>query len=371
MTKVLYFVDRLRHGGIQQLILEILKHYDRENMQIDLLIFNDGETYPLEEEIRKLGINIYKIDGWIKTPLSYITQKKVLDKFYKEHHDYKVVHLHSSSKNFLVLKEAKKYGIPMRIAHSHNIGFQTKNKAKILIGNILKNELIKNATDYFACSRLAGEWLFGKKQEIKIIHNAIDYERFKFNNDIRIETRKKLKFSDEDIVIGHVGRFTNQKNHNFLIDIFYELYLKNKNYKLLLVGIGEKENEIKNKIKTLGIQENVLFIGFCDEVNKIMQAMDIFVFPSLYEGLGLVLIEAQASGLPCITSKYVVPSEVKINENFKFLELNNNPKEWANEIMNIPIKRKSIDNEIIEAGYLIDDMVKKLQQYYLKQKERK
>ena len=160
--KVLYFVDRLRHGGIQQLLIEILKNIDKTKIQMDVLVFNDGITYPLEDEVKKLGVNLYKINGWIKTPLSYIKQKKVLDEFYKEHNDYNVVHLNSSSKNFLLLKEAKKFGIPIRIAHAHNVGFQTKNKVKILVGNILKNALIKNATDYFACSKTAGEWLFGK-----------------------------------------------------------------------------------------------------------------------------------------------------------------------------------------------------------------
>ena len=370
MTKVLYFVDRLRHGGIQQLILEILKHYDRENMQIDLLIFNDGETYPLEEEIRKLGINIYKIDGWIKTPLSYITQKKVLDKFYKEHHDYKVVHLHSSSKNFLVLKEAKKYGIPMRIAHSHNIGFQTKNKAKILIGNILKNELIKNATDYFACV-----WLFGDNIIntilFKVILYAVEYDKFKYNKEARCKIREEININEECILFGNVGRFTNQKNHTFLIDIFNEINKINQNTKLILIGIGEKEEEIRQKVNNLELKNRIIFAGFKNNVNEYMSAIDVFLMPSLYEGLPVVGVEAQASGLPCFMSKDVITNEVKITNNVKFISLDNTEKEWAEEILKSDLNRKDTINELKEAGYLIDDMVKKLQDYYIKQKEEK
>ena len=162
--KVLYFVDRLRHGGIQQLIVEILKKMDKEKVQIDLLVFDDGQTYPLEEVVKDLGINLYKIDAWIWKPWDYLKQAKTLDKFFKEHHDYKAVHMHSSSKNFMVLKKAKKYGIKIRIAHSHNIGFQSKNKLKIMVGNIFKKPLKKYATDYFACSKLAGKWLFDDEE---------------------------------------------------------------------------------------------------------------------------------------------------------------------------------------------------------------
>lgn len=365
-VKVLYFVDRMLRGGIQSLVIDWVTKFDKEKIHIDFLLLDDGNKYELEEVLTNLGCKVYKLkDIWVRNPIDFIKLDKALNEFFKLHHDYKVVHLHSTSKNYMVLKYAKKYGIPIRIAHSHNIEFQTKSLYKKIFGNILKPNLIKYATDYFACSKLAGEWLFGKKQKIKIIHNAIDYEKFKFDNNIRIHMRQQLKFSNEDIVVGHVGRFTNQKNHNFLIDIFYELYLKNRNYKLLLVGTGEKQDEINNKIKSLGIQENVLFVGFSNEVNKIMQAMDIFVFPSLYEGLGLVLIEAQASGLPCVTSKDVVPIEVKINENLKFLELKNNPKDWADEIANIQLKRKSVTNEIKESGYLIDDIVEELTEFYL------
>lgn len=367
-VKVLYFVDRLRHGGIQQLLIEILKHIDKEKVQLDVLVFDDGEKYPLEEEVKKLGINLYKIDGWIKSPFSYIKQKNVLDKFYKEHHDYKAVHLNSSSKNFFVLKEAKKFGIPIRIAHAHNVGFQTKNKIKIKIGNILKKQLIKNATDYFACSKLAGEWLFGdeiiKTNKFKVIHNAVDYNKFKFNIDARNRIRNELNIDDSCILFGNVGRFTNQKNHTFLIDIFKEIHKNNKNTKLILIGIGEKEEEIKQKVTNLGLKDDVIFAGFKNNANEYMSVIDAFLMPSLYEGLPVVGVEAQASGIPCFISKDVVTNEVKIADNVKFISLQEPAKKWADEILSSDLQRKNNKEKLKNAGYFIDDMVVELEKHY-------
>ena len=367
-VKVLYFVDRLRHGGIQQLLMEILRNIDKEKVQIDVLVFDDGQIYPLEEEVKNLGINLYKIEGWIKTPLSYIKQKKVLDKFFKEHNDYKVVHLNSSSKNFLVLKEAKKYGIPIRIAHAHSVGFQTKNKIKIRIGNILKNQLIKNVTNYFACSKIAGEWLFGKEivefNKFKLIHNAVDYNKFKFNENIRNKIRDELKIDSNCILFGNVGRFTHLKNHTFLIDIFEKIHKKNKNTKLIFIGIGEKEEEIKQKVNNLKLNEDVIFAGFKSNVNEYFSAMDALIVPSLYEGLSIVGIEAQSSGLPCFMSE-TVANEVKVANNLKFISLKKSAEEWADEILKSDLERKDNEIKLKEAGYFMEDMIKELERIYL------
>lgn len=365
--KVLYFVDRLRHGGIQQLIVEILKKMDREKVQIDLLVFDDGQTYPLEEVVKNLGIHLYKIDAWIWKPWDYLKQQKALEKFFQEHHDYKVVHMHSSSKNFMVLKIAKKYGIQTRIAHSHNIGFQSKNKIKILIGDLFKKPLKKYATHYFACSKLAGKWLFGDA-EVKIIHNAVDYEKFKFNQARRDELRKELGIED-CLVIGNVGRFTNQKNHAFLVDIFHEIYKKNEKAVLMLVGIGEKEQEIRDKVKSLGLEKNVKFMGFCSNTNELLGCMDVFLLPSLYEGLPVVGVEAQCTGLPCFMSKDVITDEVKIAENVTFIALEKTPEEWAEIILNSDLSRRDTYEELKNAGYFIEQTVEVLEKFYREEVE--
>lgn len=369
-VKILYFVDRMLRGGIQTFVIENMKHMDRNKVQIDYLLLDDGVKYELEDTLKEMGSNVYKLNGvWLRKPTDYFNYFKKIDKFFKEHHDYKVVHLHSSSKNFYVLKSAKKYGIPVRIAHSHNIGFQSKSKLQIMIGNLCKPLLKKYATDYFACSKLAGEWLFGKENvengKVKIIHNAVDYQKFKMNEEVRNSIRKELNIEDK-LVIGHVGRFTNQKNHTFLIDIFNEIHKKNSNSVLMLVGIGEKEDEIKEKVKKLEIEQNVLFMGFQDNVNELMWAMDVFLMPSLYEGLPVVGVEAQATGMPCFMSKDVVTDEVKITESVKFISLNETAEKWAEEILNSDLERKDTRDDLKKAGYFIDDMAGELADFYKK-----
>ena len=337
-AKVLLFVDRMRHGGIQQFLIENVKHMDKTKVDINVLTLDDGETYPLEQAIQDAGATYYKLKGiWISKPTDYFKYAKAIDRFFTIHNDYKVIHMNASSKNFILLKYAKKYHIPVRIAHSHNIDFQTKNPVKKIVGNLLKIPMKKYATDYFACSYLAGEWLFGKKNvkndKVKVIHNAVDYKNFKYNEKERKEMRKEFNIKENEILFGHVGRFTNQKNHTFLIDIFNEIHKQNKQTKLIMVGIGEKEQEIKDKVKSLGIESSVVFAGFRKDVNKIMQAMDVFLLPSLYEGLPVVGVEAQAAGLPCFTSKDVVTKEVQITKAMNFISLDKSAKEWANIIL--------------------------------------
>ncbi len=369
--KVLLFVDRMRHGGIQQFLIENIKYMEKNKVQVDVLTLDDGETYPLEKTLQELDCNFYKLKGiWINKLTDYFKYATAIDKFFIEHNDYKVVHMNASSKNFILLKYAKKYQIPIRIAHSHNIDFQTKNPMKKIVGNILKVPMKKYATDYFACSYLAGEWLFGKKnienKKVKVIHNAVDYKKFQYNEEIRTKIRKEFQLKKEDILIGHVGRFTNQKNHTFLIDIFYEMVKQNKNVKLIMVGIGEKEQEIKNRVKELKIENNVIFAGFRKNVNEIMQAMDVFLLPSLYEGLPVVGVEAQAAGLPCFMSKDVITKEVKITQNLTFISLEKSAKEWADSILNSDLSRRDTKQELKVSGYFIEDTAKELVDIYTK-----
>lgn len=369
-TKVLLFVDRMRQGGIQQFIIENVKHMNKDKVQIDVLTLDDLVTYPLEDELKKYDVNFYKLKNvWINHIFDYVKYTKEVNNFFKNNHDYKVIHMNGSSKNFLLLKYAKKYNIKVRIVHSHNTDFQTKNIIKKIIGNILKIPMRNYATNFFACSTIAGIWLFNKKNvsngNVKIIRNAVDYDKFKFNKETRDKIRKKLKIKNNEILIGHVGRFTNQKNHKFLIDIFKEINKKNNNTKLVLIGTGELENLIKEKVKKYELEDKVIFLGFRSDVNDLMQAMDIFLFPSLYEGLPVVLIEAQAASLPIFTSKDVVSNEVNITDKVKFISLKESSKKWADEILKCDLNRKSTYKDIKNAGYLIEDTAKELLKFYL------
>ena len=365
-VKVLYFVDRMLRGGIQTFVLENWRHMDHTKVQIDFLLLDDGHTYELEDTLRGLGSRIYKLKGiWITKPKDFVSYRRAVDAFFKKHHDYRVVHLHSTSKNYMVLKYAKKYGIPVRIAHSHCIDFQTKSKGQVLVGNLFKPLLKYYATDYFARSEEAGRWLFGKKK-VTVIKNAVDIDKYRYESIKADCMRKKLKI-DGKKVVGHVGRFTHQKNHTFLIDIFKELVELDSDYRLLLIGEGVLEEQIKAKAKTYGVENKIIFAGFKTNVEDYMQAMDLFVFPSETEGLGLVLIEAQAAGLPCYTSEKVVPKEAKVSNLLTYISLEDGPKMWAEQIDKTwkKFKRETPEDAIAERGYSIVETAKQLERYYL------
>lgn len=369
--KVLYFVDRMLRGGIQSLVIDWVSRFDKSKLQVDFLLLDDGNKYELEDKLTELGCNVYKLNGiWIRHLYDFKKQAKSLNEFFKEHHDYKVVHLHSSSKNYLVLKYAKKYGIPMRIAHSHNIDFQTKNVIKKLYGNLLKPKLIKYSTNYFSCSILAGKWLFGSRiinsKDFEVIHNSVDFQKFEYNSKTRKEKRKELGIKENELVVANVGRFSKQKNHRFLIDIFNEIQKKNGNAKLVLVGIGELESEIKKKVQELKLDDKVIFTGFRNDVSELYQSFDVFLMPSLHEGLPVVGVEAQASGLPCFMSKGVITDEVKIANNVYFISLNKSAKEWANILLETDLKRKNNYEYFKNAEYFIEDTTEKLTNFYLK-----
>lgn len=366
-VRVLYFVDRMLHGGIQTFVLKNWEHMNHKKVQIDFLLLDDGNNYELDDALRQMGSTVYKLESiWIRRPWDYFSYCKALDIFFQMHHDYQIVHLHSSSKNFPVLMFAKKYGVSTRIAHSHNTDFQTESVYRKIAGNLFKPMLIHYSTDFFACSQAAGKWLFGNSN-VTIVKNGVDTEQFSYDRSKAQEVRKQFGIQEDEIVIGHVGRFTHQKNHTFLIEIFKAVYDRNKRYRLLLVGSGELESKIREKVQRYGLENAVIFAGYQMDTGRMMQAMDLFVFPSVYEGLGLVLIEAQAAGLPCLTSQDVVPMEARVCELLNFVPLQNNPEDWAEKIIEVSIeKRPDMRTLIMESGYDIRKTAMFLQDYYLK-----
>ena len=368
--KILYFVDRMLRGGIQSLLIDWVSRFDKTKISVDFLLLDDGNDYELENTLKKLGCNVYKLKGiWINNPFDFVKEATALDIFFKEHHNYQIIHMHSSSKNYLVLKYAQKYGIPTRISHSHNTDYQTNNRIKKIIGDILKKKLIKYSTDYFACSVMAGEWMFGKDKvssgKVKIIHNAVDYKKFKYNENIRKKIRNEFNIKNNEILIGNVGRFVEQKNHSFLIDVFNEIHRIDKDTKLILVGSGGNEDLVKNKVKELGLTKAIIFTGFRNDVNMIMQAMDVFLMPSLYEGLPVVGVEAQAAGLPCFMSKDVITKEVQISNCVHFISLDSSAREWAKTILNSNLNRVNNEKQLKENGYMIEDTILDLTYFYI------
>lgn len=368
-TKVLLFVDRLRVGGIQTLLVNLLEHFDLDKLQVDFLVLDDGIHYDLEDKVQALGATLYKLEGaWIYKPQDYLSYRKKVQGFFAEHHDYDAVHLHSSSKNFFVLHYAKKYGIPVRIAHSHNTGFQSKSKAQILLGNVLKGPLKKSANYYFACSAYAGEWLFGKKAveqgKVHVMPNGIDLDKFQYSEDTRTALRRELGVEGKT-VIGNVGRFTPQKNHSVLIDIFEEIHRQNPDTVLLLAGIGELMDETKEKVKARGLEDCVQFLGFRTDVMNLTQAMDVFLMPSLYEGFPVTGIEAQAVGLPCAFSD-TITREAKLIDQVEYISLEAPLTEWAEKTLALAgsCDRNACGKVLKERGFDINDIARFLEGFY-------
>lgn len=332
--RVAHIIGKMVGGGVESFIMNYYRNIDRSKIQFDFIIDSDSTVVP-RDEIEKLGGRIIEIPPYQKI-FSYI---KELKKVFKNN-NYKIVHSHLNSLSVFPLYCAFSSRVPVRIAHSHSTT-NRKEWKKNIIKNILKHFSKVFATDYFACSEHAARWLFGNKTfekgEVTIIHNAIDVEKFKYNEGIRKKIRKELKI-DNKLVLGHVGRFVQQKNHDFLIKVFAKVYKENKNTILLLIGEGPLEEQIRKKVKKYCLEDVVYFLGVRNDVNELMQAMDVFVFPSLYEGLGMALIEAQCSNLPCVISNKV-PEEAVINDNVFSVNLND-IKKWKEYILNLKNDRE-------------------------------
>ena len=350
-------------GGVESVVMNYYQHIDRNKIQFDFICDSDSIKIPYQE-IEALGGKVILIPPYQKIVQYHKELKKIL-----KQGNYKIVHSHINTLSVLSLFTAKCARVPVRIAHSHSTT-NPKEKKKNLIKQGLRPFSKVFATHYMCCSEFAGRWLFGDKEynkgNVYLINNAIDINRFKFNEAIRKEVRKELNLKEDTMAVGHIGRFGEQKNHNFLIDIFKELQKQKENSILLLVGQGKKEREIQEKVKELKLENKVIFLGQRKEVNKFYQAFDAFVFPSLYEGLGMCLIEAQCSNLYCLASDEV-PKIAKINENVEFLGLSEPAKEWANRILENSNKlpREPFNDKIKEIGYDITKEEKRLAQKYL------
>lgn len=347
MIKVLQIMDGKSFGGITKMMLDI------GNCISSDIIFEYLTAENIDERFYNLNINRNSLSG--RVIFNYR-----LYKFLKIN-KYEIVHINSGAFffTFFCVIVCKIVGVKRVIVHSHNtpkINFLKKILIKIF------NPLYMKLTDaHLTCSNMAASSLFTKIDDVILLKNGIDVEKFKFNDSIRNQYRKKINICDK-IVYGHVGRFHEQKNHKFLIDLFYEIQ-KEQDAVLLLIGIGELENCMKLKVKKLGIEDRVFFLGFRNDVDKILNAMDVFLFPSLYEGFGNVIIEALSCGLPVFVSNCVT-DEANISKNFHKInsfDLN----EWKNVILDVEINERANEYmNVIDAGYDIMYMANKLEQIY-------
>lgn len=364
MIRVLHVVTYMGRGGLETMLMNYYRHIDRSKIQFDFLVHRDFEA-DYDAEIRKLGGKIYHVSRLIPWSITY---RKELLAVFRNHPEYKIVHVHQDCLSSVALQCAKACGVPVRIAHSHNSN-QDKN-LKYFIKRHYMKKIPLYATELYACSKAAGNWMFGGK-EFRVLPNAIETKDYQYSENVDRKVRQEFGLGDH-IVIGHVGRFYPQKNHDFLIRIFYECCRLNSDVRLMLVGDGEDKNRIQEKVRDMGLQEKVIFTGIRSDVNELLQSMQVFVFPSLYEGLPVTMIEAQAAGLPCIISDQV-SEECEVTCGLvKRKSLQESPEEWARVILReVQNPRTDHRQEIRDAGYDITTAVEQLEAYYLKKQRDK
>lgn len=370
-VRVLHYIKHLESGGGETLLYNIYQNIDHSKVQFDFLV-NDSKEEKLDKKIRELGgrkIALIKKEPKftpLKILLVIIELRKLLAKG-----RYKIFHIHcSNGQGLLYAYIAKLANVPVRIVHIHNTSVDGKFIVfKHLFHELCKKLFISFPTDYFACSKLAADWLYTKSivenNKYTLIKNGIDINKFIFNRTIREKTRTKLGINEKKVLI-NIGRMEPEKNHIFLLNILSRLVALDNNYVLILIGTGSLKTKIKELARKMSLDSNIYFIDYTSQVQKYLWASDLFVLPSLHEGLGIVAIEAQAAGLKTIVSN-AVPKEAYISKNISSLSLDEGYKAWADKIFNINLDYKRLPElkSIKQAGYDIKDTAMFLQEFYL------
>lgn len=361
MIRVLHVVSSMPRAGLENALMNYYRHIDRNEIQFDFLMAKK-ERGDFDDEIESLGGKIYRIP--MSNPINYI---KDLNKFFKKHKEYTVCHVHHIPWGALSILMAKFNGVPTRISHVH---FAKSPSRALSAKSLMKWISRRFANRYFACGQVAGQNFFGEKivegPDFMIIKNAIDTERFRYDETVRRSLREKLGIAPDDFVIGHVARMTPVKNHKFTIDILHNLKsLKGTGkFKCIFVGDGPLRKEIEYYATEKGVAAECVFTGSVGDTQAYFQAMDYLIFPSLAEGLGLVVIEAQVAGLKCIASTGV-PEESRLSDLVDFLPLEIGALKWAEFVLeNGKYKRQSRLSDVKEAGYDIKSTVMELEKLY-------
>lgn len=351
----------MNRGGAETLLMNLFRQIDRTKVQFDFLTCKPGV---FDSEIEELGGIVHRIP--YVTEVGHFKFIKALQDFFNVNHTYQIIHSHLDKMSGLILKEAYKVGIPMRIAHSHN----TKSEGNLLIKtykSIYGSLVSKYASHLFACSADASKWLFNKKQNQAIIlKNGININKFSYSKEKRESKRQELNILDNQFVVGHVGRFNHQKNHIFLIEIFAEIHKRNSEAILILVGDGILRNKLEEKVRGLGLKDQVKFIGVREDVDQILMSFDVLLFPSIHEGLPLTLVESQGSGLPCVISD-CISDEIDMGAGLiQKIPLASSPQIWADCILKSKKISSNVSKKLRDRGYDIQETASWLQNYYLK-----
>ena len=348
-------------GGIEGYTMNYYRNMS-DNIEMDFITHEMKDEY-YKKEITSRGGKVYLMPRINSRNLKEFLTK--ISVFFKQNHEYDIIHCNMANAAIFYFYFAKKYGIKVRILHSHQNNLSDKfthrlrNAPLIYFGK-------KMATHNFACSKIAGDFLY-KKQKYEIINNAIDVEKFKYNEEIRKKIRKKEEFEKDEIVFANIGRFCNQKNQLFLIEIFNRIHEKNSKTKLLLIGAGESKEKIIKKIGLFGLNNCVFVKNSINNVNEYLQAIDVLVMPSLYEGLPVIGVEAQAAGVKCFFSN-TITKEAKILDKTEYINLNSSPDEWADIILEKIKNLESVDETktLQNKGYDIKKESQKMENLYMK-----
>lgn len=357
MIRVLHNIGTLANGGMESFIMNLYRHIDRSEVQFDFVVGHKTDwCQSYADEISSMGGRVFCLDE----SKSSVQQ---FGRILQENSDYRIVHSHRDAMSAFFLREAKKCHIPVRISHSHSAsetGWFKKIATRLLVPM-----LNHYATLRLACGEEAGLHLYGKKR-FMVFPNSIDLKKYKYNSHVALDKRIEIGVEKDALLIGHVGRFFPQKNHFFLIDVFSEVYKRNNHARLLLVGAGNLKPQVKKKVEDLGLADAVIFLENRTDVDELLQAMDIVLFPSLYEGFSMAMVEMQASGLRILSSDRV-PNEINVTGSVTFKSLNESASSWADQLLQLSqYDRNSINADLlVEAGLDVQANAHRLQDMYI------
>lgn len=360
MIRVLQVINAPDRGGTETMIMNIYRRIDRTQIQFD---FTNHKIQPgdYEAEILQMGGLIHYLPKLhINNFFKYISEWK---KLLSQHSEYEIIHIHNYNLSGIVAKIARQLGRKVIITHSHSTKLGMPF-IKRLGFKLLYNSMLRNSTHYFACGTNAGKFLFGNKQ-FTVVPNAIDTDVFKYSPEIRQQIRDSYGIPTDCKVYGHVGSFRVPKNHTFLIDIFAAIHKIEPDAKLIMVGSGDLLSEIKSKVELLGLTDHVIFAGQQQNVSNWLNAFDVFLMPSLWEGLPVSVVEAQCSGLNCVISD-VIDQDVNITDTVTFVSLDDPAEVWAQIITSVPDLNREAMGEIIKNSiYNIDSSTLRISEFYL------
>lgn len=365
--RILNLFTIMNRGGAETMVMNYYRKIDRSKVQFDFMVHRQ-ERGAYDDEIEAMGGRIFRMCPIY--PQNFGRYKKMLKVFFDEHPEYKILHSHMSELGYYAFREAEKHGVKVKVCHAHNApvkeSMNLKEKGQLLFRDYFKKKMLPYSDHLFICGEEAGNWLYGEenKNRFVMMNNAVDAEKFRYSPAVRDEVRKELEL-DGKFVLLNVGRFNPQKNHTFILDIFKEIKNIHSDSVLLLAGNGTLENEIKEKCHALGLDDSVHFLGLRSDIDRLLQSADIFLFPSLYEGLPVTMVEAQSSGIKCFISD-VIPQQCVLTDDVTALNLQKGAKHWAESITALceGYERKDRYEDMIKADFDINANAKWLCDFY-------